>query len=51
VAHEAIHLKESNHNKNFWGIMESYFPDYRDKEALLTGFWFLIDNNKLWRKN
>lgn len=50
VTHETVHLKENNHSKNFWRIMEGYFPDYKEKEALLAGFWFLIDKDELWRK-
>ena len=48
--HEAAHLIESTHNKNFWGIMKKYFSDFNEKEALLTGFWFLVDKNKLWKE-
>ena len=28
--HEACHLKEKNHSKNFWKLVESYFPDYKN---------------------
>jgi predicted metal-dependent hydrolase len=48
VAHETVHLIEHNHNRKFWKLMESIFPDYKEKEALLTGFWFLIDKDQLW---
>lgn len=48
--HEATHLIEGTHNKNFWSIMKKYFSDCNEKESLLTGFWFLVDKNKLWKE-
>jgi len=50
VLHEIIHFKESTHNKNFWELVRRYIPDYTEKEGLLAEFWFLIGDNKLWRK-
>ncbi|MFQ6087528.1 MAG: M48 family metallopeptidase [Methanosarcinales archaeon] len=49
VLHEIVHVKESNHNRNFWRVVEKYYPNYKEKEDLLTGFWFLIKENKLWK--
>lgn len=45
VLHEAVHLKEDKHNKNFWKIVKAQYPDYKEKESLLAGFWFLIKRN------
>lgn len=36
IVHELSHIKEKNHSKNFWNLVESYFPDYKrvHKETL-----------------
>ena len=44
VYHEMIHLKERKHNRNFWRYIERKFPNYREMEDLLLGFWFYLDN-------
>ncbi|EDM24096.1 M48 family metallopeptidase [Caminibacter mediatlanticus] len=31
VVHELAHIKEKNHSKKFWKIVEKYLPDYKDK--------------------
>ena len=33
--HELAHLKEKNHSENFWKLVESAMPDYREKEKWL----------------
>ena len=35
VVHELVHLKELNHSKKFWAIVESYLPDYKSRRAML----------------
>jgi len=50
VLHETTHLVKNNHSKEFWKVIEKFCPDWRKKEALLTGFWFLIGKNKLWKE-
>lgn len=32
VVHELAHIKEHNHGKQFWTIIESIFPDYKERE-------------------
>lgn len=39
IVHELVHLKELNHSKAFYGIVEKYIPDYKAVQ------------NKLRRKN
>ena len=33
--HELAHLKEMNHSKKFWQIVERYLPDYKERKKLL----------------
>ena len=33
--HELAHLKEMNHSKKFWQIVEKYLPDYKERKKLL----------------
>lgn len=36
VVHELAHRKEMNHSKEFWKIVESVLPDYRERRKRLT---------------
>jgi predicted metal-dependent hydrolase len=35
VVHELAHLREMNHGKRFWALVETIFPDYRELRAEL----------------
>lgn len=35
VVHELAHLKEMNHSKSFYAIIEKYLPDYKERRKLL----------------
>ncbi len=35
VVHELAHLKEMNHSKKFYAIVEKYLPDYKQRRTLL----------------
>lgn len=35
VVHELAHLKELNHSKRFYSMIEKYMPDYRERIKLL----------------
>ena len=38
AAHEVAHLREHNHSKAFWRLVEQLRPDYRDGEKWLKRF-------------
>lgn len=35
VVHELVHLLERNHNARFYGFMDHYLPDWREREKVL----------------
>ena len=35
VVHELAHITEMNHSERFWAIVESVFPDYRERKKRL----------------
>ena len=35
TCHELAHLKEMNHSKKFWSIVEQLYPNFQDAEAML----------------
>lgn len=35
IVHELAHIKELNHSKRFWAIVESILPDYKERQKLL----------------
>ncbi len=35
VLHEVAHLKELNHSKKFWTIVEKHMPDYKERKKIL----------------
>jgi len=37
VIHELAHIKEHNHSKRFYGIVEKYCPDYRNIQKKIKG--------------
>lgn len=38
VIHELAHIKHKNHSKNFWELVKTYCPDYKQRENLLKSF-------------
>ena len=50
VAHELAHFLEPSHGRNFQRLLESFCPDYREKELLLAKYRPLIEGNSVWRK-
>lgn len=37
VLHEIAHIKEHNHSKRFYALIERYMPDYRERIKLIRG--------------
>ena len=35
VVHELAHLKEMNHSKKFYKVIEEILPDYKERARLL----------------
>ncbi|HTX78260.1 MAG TPA: SprT family zinc-dependent metalloprotease [Longilinea sp.] len=35
VVHELAHLRERNHSKRFWSLVQSYMPDYKTRQDWL----------------
>ena len=35
VIHELAHLKEANHSKRFWAIVEEHYPEHRETRKWL----------------
>ncbi len=35
VVHELAHIKHHNHSKQFYGLVERYMPDYKQREKML----------------
>ncbi len=35
IVHELAHIKELNHSKRFWSIVEGVMPDYKERQKLL----------------
>jgi predicted metal-dependent hydrolase len=35
IVHELAHIKELNHSKRFWAIVESILPDYKERQKIL----------------
>ena len=38
VVHELAHIWEHNHSQNFWQVVESVLPDYRERQKKLNLF-------------
>lgn len=46
VVHELCHLKELNHSRQFWGLVESFLPDYKDRRR-----WLKTNGGDVWNVN
>ncbi len=38
IVHEICHLKEHNHSKNFWALVEAALPDYKKRRVMLRKY-------------
>lgn len=43
VVHELCHVVHKNHSRNFWKLVESFMPDYREQRQWLKENQFLLD--------
>ncbi|MBT4879284.1 MAG: M48 family metallopeptidase [Alphaproteobacteria bacterium] len=46
IIHELCHLKEMNHSKNFWQLVEKFCPNYKTEVEWLKKHNFLIEYDK-----
>ena len=35
VVHELAHIREHNHSTQFWAVVKSVLPDYKDRQKKL----------------
>ncbi len=42
IVHELAHLKEMNHSKNFYAVIESVLPDYKSRQLWLRKNGYLL---------
>jgi predicted metal-dependent hydrolase len=42
IIHELCHLVQPNHSKNFWKLVEDFFPDYKENKQWLKNRGFLL---------
>jgi len=47
IFHEMAHLLVPKHNKNFWYFIQKEFPQYKEYERTLLGYWFLINSEAI----
>jgi hypothetical protein len=40
IVHEICHLKEFNHSKDFWRLVENYIADYKEARKELRKYYF-----------
>lgn len=43
VVHELCHLKQMNHSKEFWNLVERYYPDYKQARKWLKDNGMLLE--------
>lgn len=43
IVHELAHIKEKNHSKRFWGLLEMILPDYKQRKLWLRENHHLLD--------
>jgi predicted metal-dependent hydrolase len=43
IVHELCHLKHLDHSKNFWRLVETYCPDWKEKKKWLQKRTFEFD--------
>jgi predicted metal-dependent hydrolase len=44
LVHELAHLKEHNHSKRFYGLLDRNMPDWKSRKAKLDGMADLLIN-------
>ena len=42
VLHELCHIRHKNHSKAFWGLVERYMPDWKERRVWLKNHGYLL---------
>jgi predicted metal-dependent hydrolase len=42
LLHELAHIREMNHSRRYWALLESLEPDYRALDTELRAGWRLV---------
>ncbi len=45
IVHELAHIQHKNHGKNFWGLVETYLPDWKSRRKLIRNYEKYLPQN------
>ena len=43
IIHELCHIKQMNHSKEFWKLVESHCPNYKESKYWLKEKWSYVN--------
>lgn len=48
IIHELCHIKEMNHSRNFWALVEQFCPNYKQLRKELKLYSFLLEKQNIF---